>query len=135
MSITNYWPIINGSYTDYVGGMSLTTVSGVASVADRWNNSNSSFQTVNSSYAQAPAGIYFPGTSFSVMMWIKIPATQSYSSVWDFGNGQNANNIFFSSNPAATWYELALFSGATETDVMVHSTYLVDPFGRDLQHH
>jgi hypothetical protein len=121
LSITNYWPIINGSFTDYVGGMSLTPMGSVASISDRFNNSNSSFETVSSSYAQAPAGTYFPGTSFSVTMWIKIPLAQSYSAVWDFGNGANSNNIFFSISTNGG--VMSVFSGATPTSISQTSPF------------
>jgi predicted metal-binding membrane protein len=115
LSMTNYWPIINGSYTDYVGGMSLTPVGGVISVSDRWNNSNSSFETASSSYAQAPAGNYFRGTSFSLTMWIKIAFTQSHAPLMDFANGADNNNIFLSTNTNPRLW-MSVFSGGVNTD-------------------
>jgi hypothetical protein len=113
LSIANYWPIVNGSYTDYIGGMSLTPVGSVASVTGRWNNSNSSFETVSNSYAQAPASNYFLGTSFSVTMWIKIPSVLSYTAVWDFGNGVNVNNVFFSTDTTPAMWMGMVTSGIT----------------------
>jgi hypothetical protein len=91
LSISNYWAVINGSYADYVGGGVLTPINAVSLVSDRLGNVKGAFQTLSSSYAQAPSGIYFPGSSFSITMWI-MAVTVPYGFM-DFGNGASNDNL------------------------------------------
>jgi hypothetical protein len=104
MAIVNYWPMLadSGFYSDYVGGMSLSTVGSVSVVADRFGNANSSFQTPGTAgnYVQAPAGYYFSTGSFSITMWVN--QVTSTATLFDFANGAPSNNIHFVLNYAST---------------------------------
>jgi hypothetical protein len=104
----NYWAVINGSLTDYVGGMSLTKVGSVALVADRLGNALGAFQTVSNSYAQAPAGNYFNTGSFSITIWTN--KMDTIGQVWmDFANGQASDNVILVSNhPSVCSYAISL---------------------------
>jgi hypothetical protein len=96
MTITNYWPVINGSFVDFVGGGVLTPSSGVALVSDRLGNMQGSFQTNWTRYVQAPPGNYFPGTSFSVTMWLYMPVfAWDQIAVFDSCNAIRHDNIHF----------------------------------------
>jgi hypothetical protein len=101
MSIVNYWAIINGSYQDFVGGSAytLTPMSGVALIPDRFGNAQGSFQTqdMSNSCVAAPAGLYFASGSFSVTMWINWMATSAnHQPLFDFGtNTLGVNDVIF----------------------------------------
>jgi hypothetical protein len=99
LNIANYWAVLNGSYTDFVGGATLSPQGGVVFVSDRLGNAQGSFQTTSGSYVTAPAGIYFPGSSFSITMWVSVPSTGGVSkTLFDFSNGAGADNIMFINN-------------------------------------
>jgi hypothetical protein len=84
-----------------VGGATLTPQGGVIFVPDRLGNTQGSFQTPSSSYAQAPVGIYFPGTSFSITMWLNI-ANLSSRALFDFCISGGSDNIVLTSNTGGT---------------------------------
>jgi hypothetical protein len=99
INIVNYWAVINGSYSDYVSGQNLSPIGSVTLVTDRLSNSLGAFQTPSSSYAQAPAGLYFASSSFSITMWVQwVSNLGSQAPLFDFSNGANSNNIHFPTN-------------------------------------
>lgn len=60
---------------------------------DRFNNTNASM-FFNSGYVQVPPEIYFDGTDFTIIMWVK--TTQVFwQSLLDFGDTNLTNNVIF----------------------------------------
>ena len=78
--------------SDVVGGADLFGGSSYSFVSDRFCTKNSAIY-FNKSYLQAPNGIYFSG-DFTVTAWIYLKTYQSFSKFFDFGNGQESNNVF-----------------------------------------
>jgi hypothetical protein len=61
-------------------------------VPDRFCTPNSAIY-FNKGYLQVPEGIYFSG-DFSVTAWIYLKSFQFSSRIFDFGNGQENDNVF-----------------------------------------
>jgi hypothetical protein len=95
----NYWPIINGSYTDYISGYNLQPQSSVTLALDRLaKDTQGAFQTHNSmaSSVFAPPGVYFPGASFSMAMWVKwISNSGANQPLFMFSNGGTSDSVIF----------------------------------------
>jgi hypothetical protein len=128
LGITNYWAIVSGSYKDYISGMDLTTTGGVTLVADRLGtDSTGAFLTDGTTgYASAPSGVYFPGASFSMTLWVKL-VSQSIT-MFDFAVGNSNDNIHFVTNYAGACTSntfLALFSGSMSSNVCQPSDFTV----------
>lgn len=60
---------------------------------DQYGNPNSSI-FFNSGYIQVPAGTYFYGGNFTIIMWVKT-TTVFWQSLLDFGNLNLTNNVIF----------------------------------------
>jgi len=63
-------------------------------VPDRFCTPNSAIY-FNKGYLQVPEGIYFSG-DFTVTAWIYLKSYQYFSRIFDFGNGKNNDNVYFS---------------------------------------
>ena len=85
----NYWAMNNLS--DVIGGANLYGGSSYSFVPDRFCSPNSAI-FFNNGYLQVPSGVYFSG-DFTVTAWINIKSYQSYSRIFEFGNGKSTNNI------------------------------------------
>ena len=77
--------------SDVVGGANLFGGSKYSFVPDRFCSPNSAI-FFNNGYLQVPPGVYFSG-DFTVTAWINIKSYQSYSRIFEFGNGKSTNNI------------------------------------------
>jgi hypothetical protein len=122
LSITNYWPITNGSYADCVGGRDLSVIGSVTQGNDRLNNLQASFQTSPNNYAQAPAGLYFTTGSFSITMWIQSSVNNAYQTpLFEFSNGASSDNVHFDANiygeGCASGAYFQIFSGSSDSKV------------------
>jgi hypothetical protein len=139
LDIVNYWPVIAGTYYDYVGGDDLkSNGAAFANVADRLANANGAFQTAGAaSYAYAPTDFYFKGSSFSITMWVNMPIT-AQKVLMDFSNSVSGNNVIIATNTAGTCTSKAFMqvfnnavssttcssaSGATNTWYHLATTY------------
>jgi hypothetical protein len=148
LSITYYWAIIAGSYTDYIAGKDLTANGGVTLVTDHTGSDTSgAFQTDGSTgYASAPSGIYFPAASFSITLWAyqittsftmfdftvdsandHVEYTTSYPSFCSTGSmvhlysGGVANNFCTTSQfPTGVWTHLAITYDYSTTTVTLY---------------
>ena len=79
--------------SDVVGGADLFNGSSYSFTYDRFCTVNSAIY-FNKGYLQVPAGVYFSG-DFTFTAWIYLKSYQSYSRIFDFGNGQGIDNIGF----------------------------------------
>jgi hypothetical protein len=86
---------MNGDAQDASGNNLHGTLSGgVTPVADRFGNSEGALQfNGTNGHIDVPDGVYFDGSSFSVSAWINKQANNNFSRLFDFGNGQQNNNI------------------------------------------
>jgi hypothetical protein len=68
--LAHYWPIVAGSMSDVVSGQNLTSVGSPGFMTDRFGKPNGAlFNNSQTSYWQAPAGVYFFG-DFSQTGWM-----------------------------------------------------------------
>jgi hypothetical protein len=77
--------------TDVIGGAYLFGGSNYSFVPDRFCSLNSAIY-LNKGYLQVPAGVYFSG-DFTLTAWIYLKSYQSYSRIFDFGNGEGKDNF------------------------------------------
>jgi hypothetical protein len=124
LSISNYWAIINGSYTDYISGRNLQPLSGVTLGTDRLGkDTQGAFQTYGSStsYVTAPAGNYFSSGSFTITVWVNwmFNSGTLMQPLFDFNSAFGTDDIYFQINQAGScptsnsWAQI--FGGAAGT--------------------
>jgi hypothetical protein len=77
--------------SDVVGGANLFGGVNYSFVPDRFGSPNSAIY-FNSGYLQVPEGVYFSG-DFTVTAWIYLKSYQSWSRIFDFGNGSPNDNV------------------------------------------
>ena len=72
----------------------LTLYNGLnaAFASDRFNVANGAM-SLSSGYLQAPNGVYFTGSSFTIMTWIYPRAFDNLARIIDFGNGADSDNV------------------------------------------
>jgi len=111
--LQNFWSFDN-TLADPVSKCDLKIELNGALDTDRFGKVSSAL-FLNNGYATAPPGIYFdPATGgFTVMSWIKIASTGSFSRIIDFANGAGIDNIHFgllgsSSSLVSTYYPVQL---------------------------
>jgi hypothetical protein len=78
--------------SDVVGGADLFGGSSYSFTYDRFCSPNSALY-FNKGYIQVPTYVYFSG-DFTVTAWINLKSYQSYSRIFDFGNGPGSDNVF-----------------------------------------
>ena len=86
-----YWPFCY-NLTDIVGQVTLYGGVNVSFTNDRFNNILNAM-SFSSGHLQAPPGVYFDGGDYSITFWIYPRAFGLYSSILDFGNGNQTDNI------------------------------------------
>ena len=84
---------------------------------DRFGRKSSAISLVNG-YYKVPSGVYFYGTEFTIMVWVKVRNHMVWSRVIDFANIRD-NAIFFAlSGPNLGYPEFQIYSsGAPKFDV------------------
>jgi len=76
---------------DPVGGANLYGGENYSFTYDRFCSVNEAIY-FNKGYLQVPPGVYFSG-DFTVTAWICLKSYQSYSRIFEFGNGPYDNNV------------------------------------------
>lgn len=122
-----YYPF-NGNATDASGNnLNGAVYGGVTPAADRFGNPSGAMKMDGfSGYVDAPDGVYFNGSDFTVTAWIKTASNGNSARVFDFANGQANNNVLLTYTsgtngmPSATVYNGTtlvnyVFSNATQT--------------------
>ena len=92
--MTHYWPICSGSMLDQIGSAHMTQGDFTDFTTDRFGNSNSALG-LNGGWTQAPSGIYFDTREFTISVWVYPQQVGTWARIIDFGNGPNADDIFF----------------------------------------
>lgn len=118
----------NGNATDASGNnLNGTVYGGVTPATDRFGNASGAMKLDGfSGYVDAPDGVYFNGSNFTVTAWIKTASNGNSARVFDFANGQANNNVLLTYTsgtngmPSATVYNGTtlpgyIFSTATQT--------------------
>ena len=80
-----------------------TMVGGVTPATNRFGEANKSLQLNGTNgHITVPSGVYFDGSDFTVTAWVRRAAITSWSRLFDFGNGENSDNILFALSSATT---------------------------------
>jgi hypothetical protein len=88
-TLTNYWPMSNLS--DVVSNRDLYNGVNFTYTYDRFGNPNQAIY-LNNGYLQIPFGVYFSG-DFTVSVWLYWNAYRFWSRIFEFGNGQEIDNV------------------------------------------
>jgi hypothetical protein len=84
----------NGSATDVSGHRHNGTVNGAQLVNDRFGNEFSAYSFNGiSDFIFVPEDVYFDG-DFTISVWINPRQIRSWNRILDFGNSENAQNVF-----------------------------------------
>lgn len=121
-----YYPM-NGNANDFSGNnINGNIVGGVTAVNDRFGTASSSLSFNGSSgHITVPAGVYFDGGDFTVSCWVRKTANNSWSRLFDFGNGQANNNVFTAITNATTGNPASrIYQGNTNVGQVNSSTIL-----------
>jgi len=113
---------LNGNANDASGnGLNGTLVGGVTPRTDRFGNANAALQLNGTNgYVDVPDGVYFTSADFTVTAWVRKVSNNSWSRLFDFGNGPQNNNVLVgissltSGKPAGQVY-VGTVGGATVT--------------------
>ncbi len=91
--LSYYWAI-NGSTTDYQGGQDMKIEQNGYLTADRFGNPGGAL-LLSHGFASVPPAIYFDPTKggYTFMAWIKVLSWNDWQRIFDFGNGQENNNV------------------------------------------
>lgn len=76
---------------DYASGDDMILGTNSQFNSNRFNDANSSL-FLNSGYCSVPAGVYFDGGDFTILLWVKVVAT-IWQELLDFGNTNLTNNV------------------------------------------
>jgi len=90
--LQNYWPF-DTNVNDVIGNAHLYDGVNAQLTSDRFGRENSALRLVNG-YYKVPSGVYFSGSDFTIMVWLKVRSYGTFSRVIDFGNGQS-HAVFF----------------------------------------
>ena len=91
IGLINYWSF-NKNVNDSIGDAHLYDGENAVLTYDRFGRPNCALSLTNG-YYKIPPGVYFYGTQFSSMTWVKMKRFQSFSRMFDFGNGQENENV------------------------------------------
>jgi hypothetical protein len=115
---SNYWPM--SSLNDVVGGANLFEGISYSFVPDRFCSAKSAIY-FNQGYLQVPAGVYFSG-NFTVTAWIYLKSYQSWSRIFDFGNGQESNNVVLAMVDTTSQMTGSSFKGSSRSYIETSSS-------------
>jgi hypothetical protein len=116
-NLTNYWPMSNLS--DVVGGANLFGGGNYSFVSDRFGSPNSAIY-FNKGYLQVPEGVYFSG-DFTVTAWIFLKSYQSWSRIFEFGNGRDSDNVGLAMNATSSYLCGLVYIGSLRFSIQTSS--------------
>jgi len=105
--------------SDVVGGANLYNGYSYSYTHDRFCSANSAIY-FNQGYLQVPSGVYFSG-DFTVTVWIYLKSYQSYSNIFDFGNGAPSDNIRLSMNGNTSQLKLLVYRATYQSSLFTSS--------------
>jgi hypothetical protein len=113
-----YWPMSNLS--DVVGGANLFNGSSYSFTYDRFFSANSAIY-FNKGYLKVPNGVYFSG-DFTFTAWIYLKSYQSWSRIFDFGNGSPSDNVFLGMINATSQIKGNILNGSSFSSIKASSS-------------
>ena len=103
--LTNWWSFADYSYTDSVGGVTMTV--GRAIYNNEFpcydhNDKEDSCIELDNGYLVIPSGVYF-NSEFTLTAWVEPGGTSdTYTRILEFGNGVKSDNIILMLNGDST---------------------------------
>jgi hypothetical protein len=119
--LIHYWPF-DGNVKDLIGNADLYNGENSNFILDRLNRPNKVLSLTSGRYS-VPTGVYFDGSDFTLMNWIRIKQQISFARIFEVANGPNVDAIVFcissSGQPVLTFS-----SGTSSTLFLTSSKYL-----------
>ena len=114
--LINYWTF-NRNVNDLIGNAHLYGGVNAALTFDRFGLQNSAL-SLTDGYYRAPSGIYFSGTQFSILAWVKVKIPKSWARLIDFGVTSTIDGVWvsFSSSNTGKPYFITQNGNLIQTD-------------------
>jgi len=114
--LIHYWPV-NGSGIDDIGYMDMTLETNAQLSTDRVGRPNGAI-CFSKGFASVPPGVYFdPATSgFTFMAWIQVASFAFYERIFDFGLGQQNENVLLTLRATSAFLRLDTYNGNRENN-------------------
>ena len=93
VGLINYWSF-NSNVNDSIQNANLFGGVNAILTYDRFGVSGSAL-SLSTGYYKVPPGVYFSGTQFSFMAWVKVKTFTACMRLIDFGNGSNNENFVY----------------------------------------
>jgi len=106
--------------SDVVGGANLYGGSNYSFTYDRFCSAHSAIY-FKKGYLQVPSGVYFYG-DFSVTAWIYLKSIESWTCIFDFGNGAPSDNVIVAKYNMSTQIYASIYQGINMSSVLTNST-------------
>lgn len=74
-----------------------------------------SFAFTGTEYIQAANNNYFTGGDFTVTAWVYITNNTSYSRIFDFGNGENSDNVILAMEGSSYFPTFHIYDGGSDS--------------------
>ena len=97
--------------SDVVGGANLFGGSSYSFTCDRFGSPNSAIY-FNKGYLNVTSNVYFSG-DFTITAWIYLKSYQSWSKIFDFGNGRMNNNVYLGMSGTSSKISAVIYNGAS----------------------
>jgi hypothetical protein len=107
---------MNGNATDASGNaLNGTMTGGITPMEDRFGNTGAALQFNGSNgFIDVPDGVYFDGSDFTVSAWVRKVSNNSWSRLFDFGNGQANDNVLMAISSGTSGRPISqIYSGTT----------------------
>ncbi|MBN2682392.1 MAG: T9SS type A sorting domain-containing protein [Bacteroidales bacterium] len=111
----------DGNTNDFSGNsQNGTAVGGCSYVDDRFGNSFSAMQMNGTTgHVVVPEGVWFDSGPFSASVWVKPISFISWSRIFDFGKGENNENVVWALSQSTTGKQfLSIRQGSTEVTTL-----------------
>jgi hypothetical protein len=108
--LIHYWPV-NETTVDNYGGKDMTLMTNAQLSADRMGKPNGAV-CFSKGFASVPPGVYFdPATGgFTFMAWIQVFSYAFYQRIFDFGLGQQNENVLLTFSSSSRYLRLDTYN-------------------------
>ena len=109
--------------SDVAGGAHLFGGSKYSFTTDRFGTPNSAIY-FNQGYLEVPSGVYFSG-DFTVTAWIYLKSYKYFSSILEFSNGMNSDNIDLLMYESTSYLSAYVYKGSSSQYFETSSSSIV----------
>ena len=112
------------NFSDLVGEANLFGGGNYSFVPDRFCTPNSAIY-FNNGFLQVPEGIYFSG-DFTFTAWFYLKSYQFNSRIFDFGNGQESDNVLLAMVNSTSQLIGSSFKGSSRSYIETSSSSIIN---------